>query len=305
MGRLALTFAIVLGAAFLAACSREEKADPDEGVLMRIDDATLMLDDVVGRIPVGMEPADSAALFASIVSDWIETEVISSLAETKLPDLEEIENKVRVYRNRLIVDEYLRRMSESREAKVREDSIKAFYDAHKEEMLTESPLVKGVYLKVPSSSTALEEIRRLMASGSESDIDNLEKNWIGDAIQYDYFGSTWIDWQVVAEQIPYRFYDPDAFLRDTRYFETSYNDFTYIFHISDYLPSGSVQPYEFASRGIAGMLERVRISDYQKALVESLVKKALKEKRLEVVGYDPIGKRLIDARKEKEKKDNR
>ena len=48
-------------------------------------------------------------------------------------------------------------MRDGKRFKISEDSVKAFYEAHKSELLTEIPLVKGIYLKVASSSRACRD----------------------------------------------------------------------------------------------------------------------------------------------------
>lgn len=285
---------LLLLTTLLLSCHQEKREDPQEDVLFSIDGRSLTFSEVESKIPVGIEPADSASLFDKIVDNWIETAVLAKLAESKLPDLEDIDSKVEAYRNRLIVAEYLRMMNESQRYKVSPDSIRAYYDAHKGELLTESPLVKGVYMKVAASSPGIEEIKELVFRATEDDIDQLEKNWMETALQYDYFGGTWVDWQTLADQIPYRFYDPDAFLQSTDNFVTTYNGSTYIFHISDYLPTGSEQPFEFASNKISAMLERSKIGSYEDALVRSLVEKAIKEDRFVIVNYDPLKRSFIN-----------
>lgn len=291
---------VLLGSIALAAsclfCSCRHKGPAEDGgddILLSIDGNTLSLHEVVNRIPVGIDPVDSLALFEDIVDSWVSEYVLSELAESKLPNYEEINRKVEAYRKRLIVNEYLRMMRESKEIHVSPDSLRRFYDLHKGELLTETPLVKGIYLKVASNSPKLDEIRKLVMNGSDESIDRLESLFMGEAIQYDYFTNVWVDWQTIAETIPYRFYDPDAFLESTRDFETSYNGSTYLLHISDYLPSGSEQPYEFALPRITSIMEQSKMSAFEKSLVSSLVEKAIKDGRLQKISYDPVSHKMI------------
>lgn len=278
---------------FMCACGgKSHVSDVDSDILIKAGDKFLLKQDVLRKIPVGIEPSDSATLFNLIVENWIKSEVLSSLAETKLPDISAIEDKVREYRNRLIVAEYLKEMKESRKFGVSEDSIRMFYDRHKTEMLTESPLVKGIYLKIATDEPSISEIKELMSCGSGDCIDRLEKLIMNDAVEYDYFKDDWVDWQTIADQIPHRFSDPDSFLKTSSNFETTYGESTYLLHISDYLPSGSVPPYEFASIQISELLERTDMRKFEESLVKSLIGKALKDGSLVAVGYDPLSKRI-------------
>ena len=292
LAALASLFVVMAAFPFSSCRHAEETADNTE-VLLAVGDSTLTLNDVVSRIPVGVSPADSVALFRSIVDNWVESMVLVDMARNKLPDYDRIERMVDDYRNRLIVARYLKKMSEGKKANVSPDSIRAFYDAHQSEMIAETPLVKGVYVKVADSSPALADIRRCVFGGSGKEIDEFEKKWAADALQYDYFGNDWIDWSVVADEIPYRFYDPDAFLESTSNFETSCNGSTYLLHIYAWLPSGSQLPLEFASSRIGAILEQAKLASYEDALVRSLVKKAIADEKLVVYGYDPVTHRNI------------
>lgn len=284
-GRLTFASALLL---FVGCGGGETSSQSDSDVLLRAGDEVLTMKEVVRNIPVGIEAADSAAMFHLIVDNWIKSKVLSGLAERKLSDVAEIDNKVADYRNRLIVAEYLQEMKKGKDFKVRPDSIREFYNHYKGDMLLESPLVKGIYIKVAADRSNLDEIRGLVFCGSDECIDQLDKTSAGDAVQYDYFINDWVDWQTIADRIPYRFYDPDAFLKSTGNFETSYNGSVYLLHISAFLPTGSEPPYEFAAIRIGEMMERTNIKKFEESLVKSLVNKAISDGDLVAVGYDPV-----------------
>lgn len=289
---LRLLFPSTLMTLMMASCGGKTTVYDNSDILVKSGDKTLTRQEVLQKIPVGIEPLDSARIFNLIVENWIKSEVLSTLAENKLPDVSDIDNRVREYRNRLIVTEYLQEMKKSGKFAVNEDSVRFFYERHKPDMLTESPLVKGIYVKMASSNPAVDQIRHLVFCGSDDCIDSLEQMISGDAVQYDYFIDNWIDWQIIADRIPFRFENPDIFLQATKNFDTNYNGSTYILHISDYLPSGSVPPYEFASPHIAELMERMDIRKYEESLVRSLIKKALDDGELVGVGYDPLERGL-------------
>lgn len=277
----------------LNSCGSGEKPLPSSDILLSIGDSVLSERDVVEKIPIGLETKDSLALFHKIVGKWVESMVLTDMAKSKLPEIEEINRKVEDYRNRLIVAEYMRKMSAGKQIQVNPDSVRAFYERHRSEMVAETPLVKGIYIKLPDNSASFEEIKKCVFSATDKDIDRLEKNWIGEALQYDYFSSRWVAWDAIADQIPYRFYDPDAFLASTKNFKTSCNGSVYLLHVSEYLPSGSELPFDFASSRITSILTRSRIDSYEEALVRSLVKKAISDGRLKMVGYDPVSHKRL------------
>lgn len=290
---LSMGILFFLGLFTFLACNKKEEEDSKE-VLLKIGEKELTVDEVVNMIPIGLYPVDSINLFKSIVDGWIKDELLCSFAEERLLDTEKIDRMVKDYRAKLIVDEYLTKMKETHKPEVDEKAIKEYYNQHYKDILTETPLIKGVFLKLHSESKGKDEIRKLLSENKDDNIDILEENWLDDAITYDYFKDKWVDWETVAGLIPHRFSNPDSFLNENKYFEQDYGDCTYYLLISDYLPTGSIQPYEFASVWISNLLSRIELTQYERNLVESLIKKAIQEKKLEVISYDPIKRNMIE-----------
>lgn len=272
-------------------CGKHEPVN--ENYLVRVGEKMLTEDEIINKIPQGLQPADSCEMFNALTDEWIKDELLADFAEERLYDIKDIERKVAAYRNKLIIQEYLMKMRESRQIKTDEKEVKTYYDSHKEELVTEVPLVKGIFLKIDANVSREDEIKRLMTSQDEADIDNLEKEWMDKALEYEYFKDRWIDWETISGMIPYRFGDPDLFLENNRYFEINYGDCAYYLSISDYLPSGSSQPYEYASLWIANILHQDNLNAYEKTLVESLLKKAIKEKKLEYLNYNPLNRQAL------------
>lgn len=256
--------------------------------MLRYGTNELTYAEVVNKIPDGIPSSDSAALFRAIVDGWISDVVLSDFAEKRLVDLEGIERRVKEYRNSLIVQDYLTRMRESHTPNVDEEKVKEYYLRHKNELKLETPLVKGVFLKINSDSHGKDGIKNMLSSQDPEMIDKFEKEWLDRTLEYNYFRDTWVDWETLTRRIPYRFGDPEKFLKDYRFFETEYGDCTYYLQISEYLPAGEEQPYEFASAWIKGILTQGDLAQFQKDLVESIVAQSIKDKKLEAVNYDPM-----------------
>ncbi len=266
----------------------------EEEILVEVGDSALTMREVLARIPSGLSEEDSTELFNSIVERWVRSMMLSDVALENVADLERINRMAEDYRNNLIIERYLRSKQEEAPA-VSEQNVRLYYAAHGEEMKLEAPIIKGIYLKVSDSEERLGDIRRWMASATPSAIDNIEKYGLRQASQYEYFKDNWIDWSEMSEQIPYRFYDADAFLSSTKDFETAYGGSVYLLHIFDYLPSGSVMPYEYASKLIADMIGREKKSDYRFELLSSLYAKGIEDGKLKPGLYDPVKRKMKET----------
>ena len=283
MIRIVLLISVIF---LLSSCGK--KSEESENILLRFGDQEISYQQVVSQIPDGISSEDSAALFKAIVEGWVSDMVLVDFAEKHLIDLSGIENRVREYRNSLIVQDYLIRMRESHTPTIDEQKIKEYYDLHRKELKLETPLVKGIFMKINSDSRGKDGIKKLLASSDPAMIDKFEQEWLDRALEYNYFRDKWIDWQTITNKVPYRFGDPEKFLSENNYFETEYGDCSYYLQITDYLPPGEEQPYEFASSWIMSLLTQGDLAQYQQSLIESIVSTAIKEKKLEVIGYDPL-----------------
>lgn len=292
---LRFTYIIFLSSllALLGACGEQPVAKPaNDLVLMSVGDSALTLSKVVARIPEGLSEADSTALFNSIVDAWIQDMLLTKVAAENIPDMERIDRMTADYRNRLIMMEYRKRMKEDSRKAISDDEVKSYYEAHADDMRLEHPVIKGIYIKVPSNAERIENVRQWVFSASKESIDKLEKYGLKGAMQYDWFADRWVDWEIIADQIPYRFYDADAFVESTVNFETEYNGSTYFLHISEYLKSGDVMPYSFATEQIRDMLSEKYKRDSESRLMRSLFKKAVEDGSLKPVGFDPVAHRI-------------
>lgn len=262
-------------------------------MLLRYGEKELTLTEVTNKIPDGISPEDSVAMFSSLVDAWLRDAVLADFAEERLIDTDEIDRKVREYRNALIVEEYLGKMRETRVPQIEEIKVKEYYDRHRKELKLEVPLVKGVFLMLNANLHKKDEIKNLLASDDPEKIDRLENEWLDRALKYDYFRDKWVDWETVASLIPYHFGDPVKFLTEHDYFEIIVGDNAYYLRINEWMPPGEEQPYEFARNWITALLTQGQILDYENQLVNSIVEKSLKEKKLEIMGYDPLKHELL------------
>lgn len=285
----------------LLSCGHKKPAEKDApDVLISVGDSILTLDNVISRIPLGLGTEDSITMFNTIIDSWLEDMLLSEVASVNIPDMDRIEKMVDDYRRRLITMEYRKSVRKDGDSKVKNEEVKSYYRLHSDEMRLERPVVKGIYIKISSNAEKIEDVRRWMSDASTSNIDKLEKYGLKEAMQYDYFADKWIDWQTISEQIPYRFYDPDAFVESTKNFETIYNGSAYFLHIFSYLKSGEVMPFDFARDQIVEILSGNRQKEYERKLIASLYNQALKDGKLKVVGFNPVThKMIINTKKDK------
>lgn len=287
--KTALYISLVLSACSLVSCAgNTEQAKPAADVLMQVGDSVLTRDMVTALIPSGLSPADSIRMFDAIVESWVERNMLVNLAGSQLPDIEKIENMVQRYREQLLANEYRRVMATDKVHGVSYESVQDYYNSHPDMYKLSRPLLKGIYLKVQADSPHIDELRGWLTEASDDDIDNLENYGLRGAMEYDYFGDTWVDWQTIEDHIPYRFDNPDSFVAENKYFECEENGSLYMLRILDFLSSGQKMPLSFAEPEIKEQLLEQKRNDYDRSLLRSLYSSGIKSNSIKTGAYIPL-----------------
>lgn len=270
----------ILSQSFFSGCGKKDNPLVEEDVLVMFDGKKLTTEEVISRIPIGLSPEDSLLLFNNIIDNWISTNLLIDLANKEIEENSLIEEKVDRYRNRLIVMEYMRRLSKKGINEIPSDSLLAYYEANKEKFICEEPLVKGLFIKIDENSESLSTLDNLVRQPNEKNIDKIEQLQLQKDFDYEYFGDKWQNWHSIAALIPNRISHPDSVLKKNKFIEGNKNGQKYMLYITDYLPAGSQEPFETASFKISETLQKNDIEQYETHLIDKLRKKAILEEKL-------------------------
>lgn len=261
----------------VAGCNPSTSTDPN--LLATVGKQRLTRSDVDQAVGRGLSPEDSTRMARAYIRSWIEARVMGEIAQKNIPDMSRIERMVDDYRNELIAWEYRRLMFQQHgDIIFPQDSIQAYYDAHRSEFILERPLVKGVYIKIADNSPALSRIRKLYRSTKPEDVDRLEKQEARTALHYDYFRDRWVDWEQIETRMPYPFgNDDNAFLASHTHAEVSSNGVTHLLAITEYLRAGTTMPLEHAEKQIRGILFNRYRAEYDNQLRMELYNQGLSD----------------------------
>ncbi len=282
---LAMTALCACGGGRDAGDREREMADSVAGVLVELDGEQLTEGEVALLMPRGLGGEDSLEARHDIIRNWLTDRLLQQAAREGLPesDRERIERMVDDYRRALTVDLWKRRMADTHDDRVPEDSVRRWYASHPAETTARRPLAKGVIIKLPSNSPRLEQARRWVAECSEESIDRLESETLDEARGYDYFGDRWVDLGDLAEQVPGMGADLESLQQWPADLETTAGGWTCLVHLSERIGVGERLPYEYAAPGIADRLERATARSRLIDLTVRQARKSAREKRLRVL----------------------
>lgn len=240
-------------------------------------------------MPPALSQADSTAFARAYIRTWIEGQLITNVATADV-DMAEIDRLTDEYRRELIMSNYRRAMSRRHDdTPFADDSLQAYYEDHKADYVLERPLVKGIYLKVPADNPALAQLRHLYRSSKPQDLDKLEKTAPGNALHYDYFLDTWVDWEQIENRIPADFTaDRMAQIASGRPFEFTDRGYVYLLRVDDWLDAGSVMPLEAARPLVRERLLVLRRKDLDSHLLEELMSTSIADGTVVFPGRNPL-----------------
>ena len=96
---------------------------------------------------------DSQFIRSKIVDDWIMDRIIYEEANTKIKDKSKINKLVQGYRQSLIISEWEQDyIDASLDTFISQTEIDSFFNFHKEDFLLEEPIMRFLYVKLPSAS---------------------------------------------------------------------------------------------------------------------------------------------------------
>lgn len=279
--------AILLCAVFLTSCRGDgDTAVNREDMVARVGKSVLTMSELKEKVPYGLSPEDSVRFVNAFVRQWVDTRLVGEVAARNIPDIPSIEEKVNAYRNELIMMEYRRLMYEEHAPEeLSEDSLKAYYDRHKDEFRLDVPLIKGIFVKMPDNGVRLPDVRKWMRSGSEEDLDKMEKYQLSDpkAMEYQYFRDEWMDWGKIAGCMPLDFdASPEMLAGSGHNLEMTRNGYTYMLSVTDVLSKGAVAPFESVKETIRDYVAGTTRLDYDRRLRRHLYEEGLESGDVEI-----------------------
>lgn len=272
-------FYIVVLFAFFA-CRQPQQVPGNEGVLVELNGRKLYKSELVPLIPRNSSVADSTLLAESYIRNWVIEGLMLDVAERNLGNDEEqqIARLVKDYRNSLLQYRYQEKLvREKLSGEIRPDDMQRYYEENKEKFVLDKNLIKGLFLKIPVNAPNIKEMESWYKSDSEASVEKIEKYSVQYAAIYEYFYDKWVDFDEVMDNIPEHISNPSAFLKNNKSLQVQDSLYYYFLNIKEYLPVGSVAPYDYAVPEIKDILINRRKLEFLKNFENELYHDALKK----------------------------
>lgn len=247
---------------------------------MKLNDRVLMKSELTPLVPKGLPAADSTLLAESYIRKWVIDGLVLDVAERNIGAEEEawIDRLVEDYRNSLLRYRYQEKLvREKLSGEIGEDEMRRYYEQNRDQFTLDKNLIKGLFLKIPADAPNVGDVRGWYRSDSEASIEKIEKYSVKYASVYDYFYDKWVGFDEVMDNIPEHVSNPAAFLKNNKSLEVADSTYYYFLNISEYLPAGSIAPYDYARPEIKDILINRRKLEFLKNFENDLYNDALRK----------------------------
>jgi hypothetical protein len=277
MRKLTLLFITLLGC---AAC-KETYDHKGKTPLVEVNHHFLYKEDLTPVLPAGLSKQDSTHFVQQYIRNWVEETLLYDKAEDNIPNSAEIDKRVENYRKALIMHTYQQQLiNQQLTAEIPEQEILNYYQQNKQIFRLESPMIKGLFIKVPLTAPQLANVRRWYKSEKQDAVDHLEKYNLQNGVKYKYFYGTWTPMNELLDLLPLKTSSPGTYFDKHRHIELKDTAFYYFLNISDYRGTGAVKPYEAAHDEVKELLTNQRCVQFMDGVKNDLYQQAVDRKKI-------------------------
>lgn len=256
--------------------------------LVEVDGNFLYREDLRSALPQGLSADDSLLFARRYIRTWVEDVLLYDKAQANIPDNAEIEQLVEHYRRSLIMHNYQQALIHQQLADtLGEQELTVYYERNRALFRVERPLIKGLFIKVPLHAPRLADVRRWYKNDSQEAVEHLEKYSLQSAVNYEYFYDKWVTASEILDLMPLQVPDADEYIDKNREIELKDTAFHYFLHVSDYLPAGGEEPYEWARGRVKDIVLNLKQVDFMKQVKEDLYQRALDKNKIKDYSIEP------------------
>lgn len=262
----------------LFSCNRF-RADENETILARVDDAYLYASDIEQSIPKGISARDSLTMTRSMVNKWIEKTILLHKAQNNLTDSElDFEEQLKKYRNSLIIYNYETKLIRQQlDTIVSDKEIKTYYQDNKRNFLLKDDIMKVHYILLPLDFEQTASARRVFFN--DENTNTIESYCKEHNLRY-FLEDSWMSLSEVKQYLPLSIGAIDEIEYSER--ELKDSDFQYFIKIIDSRQTQEIKPLSLVRNDIRNIIVNKRKTRKIKNMHQDLVDEGFKNNDIEI-----------------------
>ena len=270
-------------------------------VVASVGDAELRASALEGIYAGALSAEDSAKVRDAFVASWIRGEIRRQQAEQALAGEEQeaqIERMVREYRTQLLTFAYENNFIAQRlDTIVTSAQIDKYYADHADDFRLVGPLVKAVVVRLPAGLRQSKRLEDMFRSDREAQREDFMRICQKNSYRVDDFTAQWTDFGIVLQHLPFAQKNFDEFLKKSKFYEVSDDEWKYMMRIDAYMPTGALSPREREAETITKILRNLRRGELLTALDDSLYQAALRTGKVHITPWKEVSEQLAEQQR--------
>lgn len=276
----------------LASCDLfKKKADEhnqpgsNEKVLAQANQNQLLLSDFDELIDESLSKEDSAAFVKNYVNKWVKKQLLLEHSESSVDaGKDEITQKLREYRNSLIIFEYQQNyLKEKLDTIITEDEIRNYYEKNLKLFELKENIFKGIVIKLPKDAPNLEKVGGWIQSGKQKDLKELRSYCHRFASYFALEDSIWLNFDYIIQNTPFaKNQDKRKILETSGFHSTTDEHFAYFLKIRDYKINNQISPLNYVRDQINIILLNKRKTKLLNDLETTIYKEGKEEQKFKI-----------------------
>ena len=269
-----LSIAIVIGLVIGVTSCQQTLRDFTRDAVLEVDGEILYQDEIEDFIPEGINPNDSLYLAESYKKQWVTQVLMYKKAYSNIGNNAKIKQLVESYRKELIINQYQQQLITEKLGNIAEDSLLSYYDKNKELFLLDEAVIKGIFIKVPTSAVEQDELNKWLSNTIDENLEKIMRYCTQHAILYEFFLESWSPYKKITSMMPESIDSNDTALTRGTIVQKK-EDYTYYLRITGKCNAGSPQPYEMVGPELQNIMINQEKIKFINHFQQSLYNKAL------------------------------
>jgi len=270
---------IIFSFLLLASSCHKSSFDSKKTPVMEVNGEVLYQEDIEKILPEKLSDTDSIAFVENYKKKWAINVLLFEKADENIKSSEKIDKLTEEYRKELIINEYQQGLINQNLKNISQEESQDVYEKEKENFILDEPIIKGIYIKLPSNAPNQEQLAKWLTEINDVSLEHIEKYCIKYASSYNIFMDSWTLFYKIDKLLPQHMDSNDPML--TRGFITQKDSsYRYFLRITGKCSPGTVEPYEIAQQKIANILAHREKTHFINEFQDNLYNNALKKKKI-------------------------
>jgi hypothetical protein len=277
---------VFLAAIIFFSCQNNDSVD--DKMVARVGIKRLWLSEISSVVPNEASQEDSTIMAEDYIKKWIKRELMIQKAEENLSaEQKNVTRELEDYRNSLIIYRYKNELlAQKMDTSVTEEQIFNYYINNSDNFKLNNNIVKAIFIKIPDEFSNPEQLKSMCRDTDEQGIIELREYCHQYAKGFDNFNGKWVDFELVAKNIPQPIEKEEQFLRQNAMLELNDSNYYYLVAIQDYKLRNDQAPLEYVSGEIKNLILNHRKIEFLKQLENNVYSEGLRKNDFEIIDID-------------------